>query len=192
LESVAAIYQPSVPSGALRQGEILTNLVQVCLQPDTLFSGAPVLDPMIHPFAIVMSQDCDLDQDFKARQGQGSDEKKLPNVLFCEVITAEQLRGFEGINSTIWARVKINKDERYQFLQRVASAEDSLGEGLPELGIDFKRCFTLPTNEVYLRIEVDTNRRCRLVSPFLEHFCARFAHYLCRVALPQEHFSEPT
>jgi hypothetical protein len=60
------------------------------------------------------------------------------------------------------------------------------------MAIDFKRYFTLPTDELYLRVErQETRRRCGLKSPYLEHLSARFSCFLSRVALPEDHFSEP-
>jgi hypothetical protein len=138
----------------------------------------------------VLSQDCDLDFDFKARNGQEKEDKRLPNILFCEVITAAELKGAQAMNSSIWSSVKRNKDERYQFLQKVETADDAADQGVPELGIDFKKYFTIPTEEVYVQLQKTARRRCRLLSPFLEHLSTRFAHYLCRVALPTPHLSE--
>jgi hypothetical protein len=148
------------------------------------------ITPMLHPFAVVMTQDCDLEQDFRARDGQNKSDKRIPNVLFCQIITAEELRGGVGITSDIWKRIRNNKDERYQFLQVVARGEDSHDEGLPELGVDFKRYFTMPTDEVYRRIaRGEAQRRCFLNSPYLEHFSSRFAYFLSRIALPSDHAS---
>ncbi len=183
------IYAPS-PAGALRQGEIVAHITQPRIRQDTLFSREPVIVYEQHPYSIVVTQDCDLDQDHKARQGQVNPDKALPNILFCQMITAQELRGRQEINSTIWTQVKINKHERYHFFQKIAVEQDALQEGLPELSVDFKRYFTLPTDEVYQRLQSEAQRRCRLVSPYLEHFSARFAYYQFRVALPQEHFSE--
>lgn len=106
------------------------------------------------------------------------------------MIEAAGLRGAPGINSAIWRRIEQNKDERYQFLKRITPEQDTLGEGLPELGIDFKRYFTIPTDEVYVRLSAGVQRRCRLVSPYLEHLSTRFWYFQARVALPAEHRSE--
>ena len=96
------------------------------------------------------------------------------------------------MNSTIWDRVKKNKDERYHFLEKIPANCDACGEGLPELGVDFKCYFTLPTEEVYRRVELNKARRRSVIrSPYLEHLSSRFAFFLSRVALPQEHLSEP-
>jgi len=179
---------------ALRQGEILTNLIQIHLDLQTIGLPEPRVTPRRHEYALVLSQDCDLDLDFKARRESVARDKfpMISSVLFCEVTTAEQLRQSPGgMNSSIWGRVKTNKDERYQFLQKVEPTEDCSGSGLPELGIDFKRYFTIQADEVYRRIELgEAQRRCVLSSPYLEHLCRRFANYLSRVALPLDHLSE--
>lgn len=134
-----AIYAPS-GSGGLCQGEILSELVQTQLEIESVGTTEGIrLAKKRHPFAIVLSQDCDLDLDFKARAGQVPEDKLLPNVLFCEVVTALELKGSGGMNSSIWGRVQRNKDERYQFLQKVNPDQDGAGLGVPEMAIDFKR-----------------------------------------------------
>jgi hypothetical protein len=188
-----SIYRASAtgPDSCLLQGEFLSNVIQFRLDVETLGTPEAAGRSIVHPYAVILTQDCDLEQDFKARREQVADDKRIPNILFCEVVTAEELSGSTGINSKIWARIRNNKDERYHFLQKIEVADDALGEGLPELGIDFKRYFSLRTEEVYRRIELgEGRRRCVLRSPYLEHLSSRFAYYLSRVALPQEHISE--
>jgi hypothetical protein len=188
-------YAPSA-DGALRQGEILTNLRQFKLNIESLRAGKPLAEPIIHPFAIIMTQDCDCEQDFKPRKNGMISNATIPSVLFCEVVAAEDLRhrdkGSEKveINSTVWGQVKINKNERYHFLESIPKSEDILSEGLPELTLDFKRYFTIPTEEIYYRIEIgEVKRRCRLVSPYLEHLTSRFNYFQSRIALPEDHTS---
>jgi hypothetical protein len=193
VDSAHAIYRPSSSGSvqALRQGELLTGLVQAILDVEFIGKEEDRIDRKIHPYAIILTQDCDLEQDFKARSERNKLDKLIPSVLFCEAVTAEALRGSAGITTDIWKRIRINKDERYQFLQRIGSVQDAAGQDLPELGIDFKRYFTIPADEVYRRIELgEARRRCVLSSPYLEHFCCRFAYYLSRVALPLDHLSE--
>lgn len=190
-------YLPS-SNGSLRQGEILSNLKQFKLNLESLRSGKPLAEPIIHPFAIVITQDCDCEQDFKKRQVSDLvSDKIIPSILFCEVVVAEQLRNrdkdnrVKEINSTVWGQVKINKNERYHFLESVPAESDGLSEGLPELTLDFKRYFTIPTEEVYYRLEIkEAQRRCRLVSPYLEHLTSRFNYFQYRIALPEDHTSE--
>ena len=140
----------------------------------------------------MLSQDCDLESDYRARQSKPSDHKQIPNVLFCEVIEAEDLRGREGINSEIWRRLKKNTDERYAFLENVSAHHDACGEGTPDLGVDFKRYFAIPTSEVYSQIMRGlAKKRARLLPPYVEHLCTRFFGFQARVALPREHGQNP-
>jgi hypothetical protein len=107
-----------------------------------------------------------------------------------EVVTADVLRPRNQLKGDLWNRVKTNKDERYQFLEAVPADCDLFGAGLPELGVDFKRYFTLPSDEIYRRVELDEVRRhCRLASPYLEHLSTRFCYYQFRIALPEPHKS---
>ena len=182
------MYHPST-EGALRQGEIVTGIRQAMLVVDTLESELPEIEFRSHPFAIVLSQDCDLDQDLRARQSRdpSAANRLIHSVLFAEVSVATEVRG--RVPPNIWDRIKKNKDERYHFLEAVAQTDDALGEGLPELGIDFKRYMTIPTEEIYKQIGANAGRRCRLISPFREHLSTRFCYYQARVALPEEHYS---
>lgn len=181
------VFARSDPAAPLRQGEIVSNLRRAKLTIESVGNEvAPVVNFEPHPYAIILTQDCDLDLDRKARLGEAKPDKRIPDVLFCEAVTAEELRGGSAMNSTIWSHVKIHGHERYQILEAVGAQFDLQATGVPSLGLDFKRHFTMPVDEVYLRIEIgEARRRCRLVSPFLEHLSSRFARFQSRVALPE-------
>jgi len=187
------IYSPSPSDGPLRQGELIANLKQFPLSIESVgYEVQPTVDEQIIPFSIILSQDCDLDLDYQARNGLNDvrPDKKIPNVLLCEVTLADEvLRPQEGMASKIKNDIVQNKHERYQFLQQVGSSEDALGEGLAAMVVDFKRYFTIPTTELYKRLTLHARRRSNLNSPYLEHLATRFAYYQMRVALPQNHQS---
>jgi hypothetical protein len=191
LKSVEKIYSLS-ENGKLRQGEIITNLMQIKLNVNSLRAGELKGDAVVHTYTIVITQDCDCEQDFKCREKEIISDKLLPTILFCEIATAEQLKGnTTNLGSKFWKEIIQNKSERYHFLEKVPLEDDAQGEGLPELGLDFKRYFTIPTDEVYYRIETgEAKRRCRLISPYMEHLSARFSYFLHRIALPNDHASE--
>ena len=71
-------YEKSKHSGALRQGEILSNVVQISLHPYTIDTNAPKVERLTHKYAIVVTPDCDLDWDFKAQQGNANQGKIVP------------------------------------------------------------------------------------------------------------------
>ena len=194
------IYTPSLLDGPIRQGEIFSNLTQIKLDLDTIDSDKSRANPVTHPFAIVVSQDCDLDWDYDSRKHQANAHRRIPSILFCEVDTAnnmaKRIMEIEGSKNTDksrrWSRIRVNKDERYQFLQKIIPEQDALEIGIEELTIDFKRYFTIPSDEIYVRIkQSETKRRCRLLHPYLEHFASRFYYFQSRIALPEEHFSDP-
>lgn len=180
------------------QGEILENMVQIITSVESLtHSDADTLEvlPVTHELVIVMSQDCDLEQDFKRRQTGG--EPTLPNILFCDVWTAETLRlkveQLDQLGRKDWKkRIAQNQNERFHYLQKVAPGEDHRGTGLTATAIDFKIYFTMPTGELYARLATgEARHRCVLNSPYAEHLAHRFFRFQARVALPRDHEVDP-
>ena len=193
------VYTPSTEDSPLRQGELLSGIVHAQRKLDSIGTGlALIIRSVEHPWVIVLSQDCDLDWDFKWRQEQSQlaspqrrpSTKEIPNVLLCEMVEAGDLHAEWQMGSREWKHLIQNKNERYHFLQKVAMEEDACHEGTPELCIDFKRYFTIPTGELYLQLTLEARRRCRLNSPYVRHLSSRFYNFQSRVALPEEHFSE--
>ena len=143
---------------------------------------------VLHPYCIIASQDCDLEQDHDARYGgKTAPDKMIPNVLLLQAVTQSELLVALASGSDIRKGVRGNKHDRYQILERVATTEDALGEGLPSLGVDFKRYFAVPTEELYSQLNSGASRRTQLNTNYLERFNQRFAGYLSRVALLREH-----
>lgn len=197
-DTASRIYAKSENDAPVRQGEIIRGLDQL------VYSKLPVnaqsehdISVKNHPYAIVVSQDCDLDWDYTERFGGGAaprEHRLMSDVLFCVVSEAKFVRHNPDksfMNSSKWDQVKTNREERFHFLQKVPAVNDALAEGLPELVVDFKRYFSMPVEAVYEQIRSGSaERRCRLESPYLEHCSHRFAHYQSRVALPHQHLSE--
>jgi hypothetical protein len=186
------LYDKSVAGSdhCLKQGEFISNLLQVTAAIPTISETGIKVDLKTHPLAVILSQGCDLEQDFKARNDAANANKTIPAVLFCEVISAAELRSKVDKSATLWTHIRTNIEPRYHFFQKVDKEFDAEGQGLDELGVDFKRYFTIPTDEIYYRIgHGEAKRRCQLVSPYAEHFCQRFAQFFSRIALPEPHTS---
>jgi hypothetical protein len=190
------VVAASPKNGVLRQGEILSDVIQLHIRFESLRDSATELDfeEKEHPFALLLTQDCDLDWDFKARaaspsQVAGQENKILaklvPNILLCELTTTEILKPRLAAGSDILRRIRNNQDERYHWFPAVSPEDDAAGQGLPELIADFKRIFSIPTEELYLRLSTGVRRRVMLGSPYLQHLTARFGYYCLRVALPE-------
>ena len=185
---------------ALRQGEILSNVVELQFVLDDSIGTTGRLeleaDAIQHPFAIIVSQDCDLEQDFKFRFNYvGNVRHELPSILFCQAGDVDEFKKSGLYKSLFDSRTfegdfKKNNAFRFHFIQGIQAEFDACNQGLPELGMDFKRYFSLPTAEVYHRIMLThTYRRSVLQSPYREHFSYRFYNFNNRIALPEEYES---
>jgi hypothetical protein len=194
--SKSLIYRASDEKEALRQGEILTGLIQFI---PVYNESSPELEkiqfkPIIHPYAIIVSQDCDLDWDYTARQNQDKPYKLLNSVIFCQVYTAQEIRHdktISTISSSEWNFVKSNRYQQYHFLEKIPADCELSQEGLPELTVDFKKVFAIDAEDLYYQISNNiARRRTILESPYLEHLSHRYHDYQGRVALPAQHESE--
>lgn len=185
-----SVFAAPPETGALRQGEILSNVVQVHLRIGSLTPGVDEVEfeERAHPFALILTQDCDLDWDFKARHSTEDENRRelkiVPGTLFCELMPGETLRP-QIRGSDLWKRIMQNQDERYHAFPAIRAEHERVAQGIPALVADFKRLFTIPTDELYLRLTMGTQQRAVLQGPYLQHFSARFGYYCMRVALPE-------
>ncbi|MHB8302130.1 MAG: hypothetical protein ACYDC6_04720 [Acidobacteriaceae bacterium] len=184
-------YTLPVAAGPLRQGEIISSVDQYIFrlseqEAEKLLNA----ERKMHPYAVVLTQDCDLAQDFNVRSSaQPSAEKLMSNILLCVVYIAETAKnsGTIPVGSDIWKRIIQNKDERYQYIREVTANEDGEGKGIPPLLIDFKQAFSLPADLLYEQLRRSAKRRAILTSPYREHLSSRYAYFISRVALPRDH-----
>jgi hypothetical protein len=191
-----AKYQLSNPSSALRQGEILTNVTQynaVLNDIDKQNIDNIAVQQISHPYAIVVTQDCDLDWDFSARQRNSSISKQLNSIILCEISTASDIRNIsdKGImNSGAWDLVKKQQHERFYFFEQIPVECELEQIGLPELTADFKKLFGIDSVNLYKQLSLGlAKRRTMLASPYLEHFSRRYHSFHGRVALPSQYES---
>lgn len=178
----------SYNSPNLRQGEIVSNLFELKLQiPDrsTIDAENEKFAPIVHPFVIVVSQDCDLEQDHGARLGTVASDKLLTHVLVCALFTQDELEDRNGIKgSARWKRVRQNQDERYHCLSEAPI--EGTKNILPELIADFKTTFSLATDYFYWLVSSgQATREAALSSPYVEDFMHRIYSFLGRVATPE-------
>lgn len=104
------------------------------------------------PYAVVMTQDCDLEQDFENRKIESNNQRnRILSILLCPAFLSDDLQeGFhlqdvklemDRLNSKLWTPIKKNKDERYYFLDTEnVIIEDNPDDfiSVPDLVIDFK------------------------------------------------------
>jgi len=183
-----ALFYVQHNSPFLRQGEIISNLLEFKLQIPGGKSveevlGSARLDPIVHPYVIVISQDCDLEWDYKARLGQTSEHKVLIHTLFCGLFPRDEILDQTKRKSEAFRRIKDSQDERYHYLS--PAPINQTGDSLPELVADFKSTFSLPTEFVYWLVSTaQVIRKGELPSPYLEDFMHRAYSFLGRVATP--------
>ena len=154
----------------MRQGEVIAGLVEPQLKIESAEAlltgnGEIVVDARRHPLAAVITQDCDLEGDYRARKSTPPNSgKMLPSIVLCEVHELELMRAklpsdFGGAKR--WKILKQNNEIRYHHLQAIPSECDRARTGLPALGVDFNRCFTMETGLIYKQLEVGAVRRFR-------------------------------
>ncbi|MFH0899103.1 MAG: hypothetical protein V2A73_00595 [Pseudomonadota bacterium] len=173
------------PSGrALRQGDLLGG-VRVFLPTTFGIDDQPTGMVREFSYSVIVTQDCDLEQDFKARFSESvSPDKLLFGVLLCGVYEEDKVRTgthrpeAQKFSSREFKSVEQNQDPRYEYLGFVPN----VGK---KLVADFKDFFM--TSCDFLYSEVDGNTVIRLAemeTPYREHVQQRFAWYLMRVGLP--------
>lgn len=184
-------YTAITENDRLYQGEILANVVERVVrwirrteEGDDDFG----IDEIVHPYAVIVTQDCDLEQDARARADEHAGKGGLVHSLLLVVASEFENAKDRFAGSDIRKRARQNKDDRYQFLSPVPAGDDVSGAGIPALVLDFKRLFAYPTPELLGAIERgETRRRTRLFTPYAEHLSDRFGHFVQRVGLPRDH-----
>jgi len=173
----------------LCQGDIVRDCTLVTWAEETPDSREIQIINRKIPYGIIMSQDCDLEQDQQNRRNIKSktQDKFLQSVLLCPAYSAADFRKGEhlkddkltmvSINSDRWRIVKGNNNARYHYLPEYGDFQ------IPEAAIDFKHYLTVPCErvaEVLLK-----NRIGSLGELFREDLSLRFSQYLSRIALPE-------
>jgi len=144
---------------------------------------------LLFPNVYILSQDCDLEQDYKNRNSkeENSQDKYLLSVLVAPVYNAEKVYAGQHMNELEMNMSPINKNKtpgkniqkntnpRYHYLE---FHDNSM---VPSV-IDFKHYFSVNTN--YLRGIKKTNYFCTVSELFREDISLRFSNYLARIGLP--------
>ena len=182
-------FQASGIEPALRQNEVVSGVQALSRDPNT-----NKVRLQIHPYAIVVSQDCDLEQDYEARRDDATRPTHhwVPTVLLLEATEVGAVRA--RINQDVIKRIAKHQLERFQLIQACPKEHDARGLGVPELIVDFKRFFCVGRDDLYAQLAVQGEqaaaRRYCLRSPYRDHLQNKFAFYLGRVGLPEPHESQ--
>jgi hypothetical protein len=140
------------------------------------------------PYIVILSQDCDLDHDYKNRIDQNTEKQDayLQSILVCPAyLMAEFKEGnhlkklkmqMERKGGDNWKKIQKNIDPRYHYLPGKTQFQ------IPDLILDFKHYYTIPVNFVYK--VYPTHYVASLEELFRESLCQRFSFYLSRIGLP--------
>lgn len=189
-----AIYLPVRERDRLYQGEIVERVSEWVPTYNNeqldVVEGAKEI-----PFrlAVVITQDCDLSQDWGRRESDPRITTDLKSVLLCPAYPAEEMRSSPHLQSSKrWDIVRQNKEDRYAYLAEAPAGVDNSGEGHCAILLDLKVFFSIRTVELYRQMRATgTNsprRRFRLATPWREHLQSRFAGFHSRIGLPRDHF----
>jgi len=197
---VPLIYEPPPKQGALRQGEIVADVWEhrPLVPAASLGEGETAeVRPLVHSLAIVMTADCDLENDYAERFSSGrptgpqqllerdyEEPVLVPYVLMCDLQREDQIKG-QVAGSEIMRRVRSNQDERYHKLAEAPYRNGAWLGSTPDLYTDFKKTFALPTEQVCQAVASNGIRRIALVPhTYIHDLMHRFYGYLSRGGVP--------
>ena len=140
------------------------------------------------PYIVVLTQDCDLEQDFNNRtQASDKHDKYIESILVCPAYLAEKFREgthledfdlkMERWDSKRYKQIKTQNNYRYHYLEGYQSYQ------IPNLVIDFKHYYTIPRNVIYFAKD-NGHYLASLRQLFREHLSHRFSFFLSRIGLP--------
>lgn len=173
----------------IHQGDIIRN-VEYIQKIEPLDDYKFKITFIEFPLVIVLTQECDLDLDYKARTGlleKNPQDKMLMSVIVSPLYNAEQVfigkhleeldnRQMQDMNSKIRSPIKINENPRYYFLKFPAE------ENMNDLVIDFKHYFSVEIGA--LEKLKKTNFEFGVNELYREDISQRFVTYLARIRLP--------
>ena len=171
----------------LQQGDILRSILHLQYIED--LEGDMVIHRIEYPRVVVLSQACDLQQDWNSRN-RSNDDKELFSILVSPLYNWEHFLDGEHLDhlgmsmvdyrsgsSTAKRIIMHNKNPRYHYLDKFPTHS-----GLPALIVDFKHFFSVDIGVA--RGARPSHFICRLNKLYREHLSQRFSAFLSRIGLP--------
>lgn len=169
----------------ISQGDVFRDVE--CIEHVWEKNGIIEVSKIVFPLVLVLTQDCDLEQDSNNRN-RTTQNTKLLSVLVAPLYNAEHVYTGEHLSELGLTMEKINKNRtpgttliqnerpRYHYLDFPADIPL-----VPSIA-DFKHYFSVHVS--YLESRRKQNFVCRLSDLFREDVSQRFASYLARIGLP--------
>lgn len=183
-------------SGIINQCDIFENVEYIEYVKEIELTME--ISKIIFPKVIVLTQACDLQQDFNARRkseeiyslsGNPSHDKFLISVIVAPLYNFEDFRlgtHLEQLglsmepkgsrNKSLCKNIIANENKRYHYLKFGANVQ------IAESVIDFKHYFTVNIN--YLKNIYEERYICSIDSLYRELISQRFSNFLSRIGLP--------
>lgn len=173
----------------ISQGDIFRDVEY--FENCSIDNGIIEISKISFPNVIILTQDCDLAQEYSFRSlEKKNQDKMLISVLVAPLYNAEfvingehlselgfGMRVFKGDSKTANNDLKKNNNPRYHYLD--FGSESPL---IPSI-IDFKHYFSININ--YLDSIKKNNRLFRVEELYREDLSQRFASFLSRIGLPE-------
>jgi len=174
------------------QGDVFRNIEMIEYAEES--EGYLEISKIVFPLAVVLTQDCDLESDFRHRfnrkmKNTNSDQDKwLISMLMAPLYNVEQVYLGEHLSELGMKMQRINANRtpgnylrnnqlpRYHFISFPSSIP------IVDSVVDFKHYFTV--NCKYLHRIRKSNFVCRLASLYRECLSQRFSDFLSRIGLP--------
>ncbi len=173
----------------IRQGDIFSNVPYFESYDES--EGEFELTIYKFPYVVVLTQDCDLEQNKSARlkiEGESDiieNDKHLFSLLVAPLYNSEHLISGEHLkeigisaqrqNSKLKGPIISNQNPRYHYIE---FKDDVI---IPNSIIDFKHYFSISLEYMEEHLE---NRVCGINPIYRELVSQRFSNYLSRIGLP--------
>lgn len=171
------------------QGDIFSNVHFIEYMRQT--GDSIELSRVIFPLVIVLTQDCDLEQDYRIRWSKApkrNTDKQLFSVLVAPLYNAEHV--YEGVhledlnltcdginrNKSPGTNLRNNETPRYHYIEFPSSVP------IVNSVIDFKHYFSANVED--MKKSKRDNFVCQVGDLFREDISQRFASFLSRIGLP--------
>ena len=174
----------------ISQGDIFRDIDY--LEYYSIEKGIIEISIISFPTVIVLTQDCDLAQDYTFRSEEKStNDKLLISVLVAPLYNAAfvfngehlsdlgyTMQKFTGKSETAIKDVKNNKNPRYHYFDFGSESP------LPPSIVDFKHYFSININ--YLESIRNSHRLFPVMELYREDISQRFSSFLSRIGLPDQ------
>jgi len=174
----------------IRQGDIFSNIEFIEYAEEV--GGNISISKINFPLVIVLTQDCDLAQDFSNRNKENAinQDKFLFSVIVAPLYNIEHIYSGEHLSELGLKMQQINKNQsktdnkflrnnqnpRYHYLEFPENIQ------IVNSVVDFKHYFT--TNINYLKSKIEANFICKVSELYREDISQRFSSFLSRIGLP--------